>query len=684
MRESLSVFGIALLAIPVSFCGVPDSGEVAGTVDTVEDLASVAEVETESLVAYSQNREVCDDRTPLRKALFGDLHMHTTYSFDAFLYGVRTFPEDAYRYAKGEEIPFLPLDENGEMAGTARIDRPLDFVAVTDHAEFLGEWQLCNQEDSEGYATPFCEDYRANNPDLLPHMASIFNMTEPVRLEEICGADGSLCVDYLAAPWQDIIEAAEEANDSTSACSFTALIGYEYTGTPEMANYHRNVIFRNNNVPVQPVSYIDAPADYRLWRRLDEVCQNGSGCDYLTIPHNTNLSNGALLTPYRGMSDSLEEKLEYSRMRLASEPLVEIFQHKGGSECVNGLAGILGEPDELCNMEQLRPLGVDQNDLLSGTIDMRASETGAEPGDCGDQIGSGGMRNRGCVSKNDFYRTALLTGLEEEQATGMNPVKLGAIASTDTHMSTPGAASERLWQGHTGKEWDPASRVSEPPILPTNIYGNPGGLAGVWAVENSRDAIFDALQRREVFGTSGPRIRPRFFGAWDLDASACDMLDMVAHGYDNGVPMGGDLPAESGSGNGPVFIAAAWRDPADDATPLQKIQVVKGWIDGDGQKHYRVFDVAGTSDSSAGVDLATGERYGEGHAQLCAVFQDPDFDAALPAYYYLRAVENPSPRWSLVACLGLQEDQRPSSCSDPVVDQVIQEQAWTSPIWYTP
>ena len=290
----------------------------------------------------------------------------------------------------------------------------------------------------------------------------------------------------------------------------------------------------------------------------------------------------------------------------------------------------------------------------------------------------------GCLHRNDFYRTALLTGLSEQNETGLNPVKLGGIASTDTHMSTAGGVDERNWCGHIYTEWNRDGRLLEPSLIPSGKDGNPGGLTGVYAVENSRDGIFEALKRREVFGTSGPRISPRFFAGWNYDADLCEAPDWLEIAYAAGVPMGADMsPAPSGDAT-PKFLVSATKDPAAAATPLQKLQIVKGWIDADGAPNYKVFDVAGEAETGAGVDMNTGERYGEGHSSLCTVFEDPEFDPSLNTYYYMKAVENPSPRWSLLDCVSYSDDERPDVCDNPRIATAINEQAWTSPIWFTP
>ncbi len=631
-------------------------------------------------VARTEDRPACLDATPLRQALFGDLHVHTSFSFDAAANSTGASPADAYRFAQGESIPFWPIGPDGAPAGSITIDRPLDFVAVTDHGEFLGERRLCRDPESPRHDTEFCTAFRTDQRVGMQMLGAVITTETPSRIEEVCGEDGSLCLEWAKSPWGEIIQAAEDAYDRTEECSFTTFVGYEYTGTPGISNYHRNVVFRGSEVPDLPVSYIDAPTDSLLWQRLDEVCGEGTarpGCDYLTIPHNSNLANGRM-APYRGLDGTLEARRAYAEKRLEREPIIEIFQHKGGSECVNGLASVFAEPDELCDVEAVRVMGRDETvqSLLQGETTQRTEE-------CPDgENGNQGMLGAGCVDRTDFVRSALVVGLQEEMETGVNPVKLGIVASTDTHTATPGAVAEEDWRGAVSVEATPEERLM-PGLLTSGIDGNPGGLAGVWAVENSRDAIFDAMERREVFGTSGPRIRPRFFGGWDYDASLCGEVDLLEQAYAGGVPMGGEL-TPAGDGAAPMFLALAARDPVDNARLLQQLQLVKGWVDAEGTGRTRVIPIAGSPDNGAGVDPRTGERSGDGHDSLCTVYRDESFDPGLYAYYYLRVVENPSLRWSWHDCRRIDPEDRPAVCSDGSWPETIQEMAWTSPIWYRP
>ena len=615
--------------------------------------------------ASKQSAIACENNHHLKTAFFGDLHVHTSYSFDAPAYQINLTPSDANRYARGEEVPFFPLDEGGVAIGRAKIDRPLDFLAVTDHGEFLGERALCRNENSPRYDIPFCRAYRSDWTRGVTMLGAQVISEKPFRVPELCGEDGALCREYAKSPWHEIQTASNNENDP---CIFTSFIGYEYTGTPGVSNYHRNVIFRNATVPELPVSYIDAPVDSQLWASLDEVCNREKGCDYLTIPHNSNLSNGRM-APYRQIADTREAQLSYSTQRLKREPIMEIFQHKGASECINGLSSVLGAPDELCNIEAVRKIGAPrvlrEIRLEQGELKFGPGEESIPTEPCpADQYGTRGMLGAGCVGLTDFQRSALLVGLKEELRVGQNPIKLGVIASTDTHSANAGGVSESAWGGAVDSEATPIERLNQPALLTSNIIGNPGGLAGVWAEENTRDSIFDAMLRREVFGTSGPRISPRLFAGWELPDDLCDTDDMIGKAYESGVPMGGDLVSVDDLDKKPKFLVYATKDPV--GRRLESLQLIKGWIDAAGDMHNEVIPVV---EDLAGAD------------SLCSVYTDEDFDSSESAYYYLRVVEPSSPRWHTYDCARLEEDERPSVCSDGTYPETIREMAWTSPIW---
>lgn len=669
-KKSILLASLAMLAVVACKESEPQT-HVPNAEQASAAQAANAKQPSVQKVAYTQERQPCSEHSAERMALFGDVHVHTSLSFDAAANEIGATPTDANAFAKGEAIKFWPLDENGKPIGEYQIDRPLDFLAVTDHGEFLGERRLCHEPGSPSYETDYCVAYRSDQRQGMVMLGEVITTETPERVAEMCNEDGSLCREYAQAPWQQMIEAAEAANDKSSNCAFTSFVAYEYTGTPGTSNYHRNVIFRNGVVPDLPVSYIDAPYDSALWNKLDAACSGD--CDYLTIPHNSNLANGRM-APYMRLEPSKANRVAYAQQRQRREPIMEIFQHKGNSECVNGLTSILAEPDELCEIEAVRTMGKEEVYMERAQeghnlIMTPATEVTEE---CNGEIGENGMLGAGCIAPTDYHRSGLLVGMAEQQKTGVNPVKLGAIAATDTHTAAAGGVAEGDWRGAVTLEATPEERLA-PGLLTSGIDGNPGGLAGVWAVENSRDAIFEAMQRREVFGTTGPRIVPRFFAGWDFDSKLCEADNMVEQAYANGVPMGGDL-ADWKEGAKPTFLASALRDPAENSTALQKMELVKGWVDTDGKMHNKVISIAGSNvrDGKAGRD------------SFCAVYVDQDFDPKAHNYYYLRVVEQPVKRWHTYDCDAIAEDKRPAVCTDGSYPNMIQEMAWSSPIWITP
>ncbi|MFO0758279.1 MAG: DUF3604 domain-containing protein [Byssovorax sp.] len=613
---------------------------------------------------YTEMREPCAERDPLRKAFFGDLHVHTSLSFDAWTYDVRTLPADAYKFARGETIKLAPLDADGKPTRPVKLARPLDFAAVTDHSEYLGETSLCTTPGSPAYDTSTCKQYRPG---------SFFGLgvgADPPSRADICGPDGKPCTDAALPVWKGIQEAAEAAYDRTSACSFTSFVAYEYTLSPFGSNMHRNVIFRNATALPAPITYYDAPRAIDLWTALRNTCNDaGNGCDALAIPHNSNVSNGRLFHVEYWGKKGVEDEKRQARLRAEMEPLVEIYQHKGDSECINGLSTFAGAPDELCDAEKMQ-----KQPLL----------------DCGPTgTGTGALAGIGCTSWLDYVRNVWKAGLMEQARIGVDPYKLGVIASTDTHNGTPGRVDESTFEGHLGNaDRDPAVALGTKAVAAPPLRSNPGGLAGVWAEENSRDAIFDALRRRETFGTSGPRITVRLFAGWDYPGDLCDDPEMVKKGYAGGVPMGGDLPPHAASSGAPRFVVSALRDPGTAESPgtkLQRVEVIKIWLDAKGEPQEKVIVVAGSADNGASVDEKTCAPKGDGADLFCTVWSDPDFDPALPAAYYLRAVENPTCRWSTWVCNGLTpEKQAELACDALGVPKTIQERAWSSPVWYTP
>lgn len=635
--------------------GLPDVTDADVTADASEDPP---------LVRYTEERAPCLNRTPLRNLYWGDTHIHTRYSFDAWVVDTRATPSDAYRFARGEPMQILPLDENGEGTTRIQLDRPLDFAAVTDHSEYLAEIDGCTTPGSGAYDTDTCRQYRIADQNTVVAFGSRITSATPSRFAGIC--DAIDCAAESRRVWRRIRDEAEEWYDRSGACEFTTFQGYEYSSAVGISNLHRNVIFRNERTPDHVTSMFEEPIPDGLFDRLTVDCIEGiEGCEVLSIPHNSNWSNGNLFAIEYPAGASIEEQRALAQRRATLEPIVEIFQHKGDSECVNGLRSAAAAPDELCDFEKLR-------------------DTIGE--DCRDGTGTGAMAGLGCTSRFDFVRYVLKEGLREAARIGVNPYALGITAATDTHNATGGWVREDAWPGHFGEnEIEPEDRLADPPLTPGGIVMNPGGLTAVWAVENSRDAIFEAMQRREVYGTSGPRIGVRLFAGFDLDPEMCGAPDFAERGFAGGVPMGGDL---TGSPESPLQIAVhAEADLGVEGrpgAPLQRIQIVKGWLDAEGELHEQVIDVAGDANNGATVDPDTCALVGEGATSLCTVWTDPEFDPTQHAFYYARVVENPTCRWSTWDCIRSAPEDRHPNCSDPSVPLTIQERAWTSPVWFTP
>lgn len=652
-----------MLAAALTAAGCDDGGEAGPVVDAAPPAdgapTDAAPTDAEPADAAPPIGR-CADFAPERNLYFGDLHVHTAYSFDAWVFDVRNRPEDAYRFARGEAVQLPPVGPDGVGQTTVRLARPLDFAAVTDHAEFLAEIQACTTPGSAAYDSATCIGYRRAEGASVANFGLTLTQPAPTRFNDICGPGRVDCAAGAADVWQRTREAANAAQSDGPTCDFTAFVAYEYSGATGLSNLHRNVLFRGDDVPDLPVTYFDEPTPDGLFKRLESECLDAPGdCDVLAIPHNGNWSNGNLFALTWMGAESIDAQRTQAARRARLEPLVEIMQHKGDSECHPALGDPLGAPDEACRFEKLRP----------------------EASDCGEGTGRGAMIGQGCLSRYDFVRGALLRGLAQWKALGINPFELGFIAATDTHNGTPGLVAERDWPGHWGNNEDAdAKRLSKGTLTPGGVLFNPGGLAAVWAEENTREALFDALRRREVYGTSGPRIGVRFFGGWGFDAALCDDPALVTRGYAEGVPMGGRLEA-AGAG-APRFVISALRDagaPARPGAPLERVELIKGWVDAEGNLRERVVVVAGAADPDAAC-----QPTGQGADALCGVWTDPDFDPTAPAFYYARVLEVPSCRWSAWACLELNGDDRPAACDDPAVPKTVRERAWTSPIWYLP
>ena len=578
----------------------------------------------ESQVYLNEDREPCTVYVPNKIPLFGDLHVHTALSLDANTQGTLNTPDDAYRYAKGQPLYLQPYNEDKTSSRRTKLVKPLDFAAVTDHAELLGEVRLCTDPESRKYHGFQCRAYRS-----FPKLSYFFmnakaSMRKPLGM---CGDSREICLEAAEKPWQEIVQAAEEHYDRTKSCEFTTFVGYEWTGAAYSGNnLHRNIIFESSNVPHQPISFYEAPTRAELWEQLDQACSKD--CSYLVIPHNSNLSNGFMF-----------EKPDQDEIYLQNirEPLVEIFQHKGSSECA------INSNDPLCSFEQLP-----YKDFKSKF-----------------------SRDLSMPPKSSFVRDALNQGLLIQAQENINPFKFGFIGSTDTHLGTPGLVDEDVFPGHGGA--GKSFRTSIPEGLPDDIEFNPGGLAVVWAEENSRTSIFNALKRKEVYGTSGPRFLVRFFLGESLDKNLCSQPEAISIAYSNGVPMGATSQADLIS-KARLFISASADQSLSDQF-IEKLQVVKGSII-DGEIVTSVHDVM--THEPTDLDLDSCKIIGTGVRSMCMVWDDPSFKQGEEAYYYVRVIANKSCRWSHDLCL-----KNSDYCeeSNPNVPKFIQERAWTSPIW---
>jgi hypothetical protein len=615
--------------------------------------------DAELAIARSEQRAPCRDQSATRNPYFGDLHVHTTYSLDANTQDTRARPVDAYAFARGARLEIQPFDADGKGLRSLQLGRPLDFAAVTDHAEYFGEIESCQTPGMPGYDTLHCTIFRS-----WPRLAYyLFNSRGSMTKQRYgwCGEDGEHCKRAALGPWQEMQDAAEAAYDRSESCQFTSFVAYEWTGSGgrDASNLHRNVVFRNHAVPPLPISFVDQPVPQLLWSELDAACaQRGEACDFVSIPHNSNISAEKMFQTVN--PDGSPLTAADARFRARSEPIVEIIQHKGESECLLGS----GSEDELCNFEQL-------------------------PYDT--FLGARSKSFRNVPGPLNFVRNVLGEGLVQHEAVGGNPFRFGLIGSTDTHLGAPGAVSERRHAGHGGAG-PPVTQL--PTGLTDQIEFNPGGLAVLWAEENSRDALFAALKRRESYATSGPRISLRLFAGWNYPEGLCQSSDFAQQGYLGGVPMGGTLTASNERGAAPTFALSAAMDAGTDEEPgtaLQRAQIVKVWLE-NGKAREQVYDVAGDAQNGASVDLDTCTPQGAGFEQLCSVWRDPNYRPEQRALYYARVLENPSCRWSTWICKDLDVDcsdpgsldESVAGCCDESFPKTIQERAWSSPIWVDP
>lgn len=590
------------------------------------------------------------------RPLFGDTHLHTALSLDAGMLGCILGPEDAYRFARGEEVV-------SSTCQRVKLSRPLDFLVVADHSDQMG----------------FAPDFFAGKPNILadPKGRRWYDMVKAGKAGE---AFNELIQDFSAgkfpkallyvpgtpayrSTWQRVIKAAEAANDPGR---FTAFIGYEWTSMPGGNNLHRNVIFRDGGdragqvepyITAKPLGS-DNPRD--LWKWM-AAYEKKTGGDVLAIAHNGNLSNG-IMFPLIEPGTGKEIDLEYAEERRRWERLYEVTQTKGDGES----HPFLSPNDEFADYENWD----------KGSLDLSTAK-----------------KNE--MLEFEYARSALKNGLKMEAKFGVNPFKIGLIGSTDSHTGLT-AVEEDSFMGKTVSS-EPSAKRWEHTFLKHPKTGlaiqywetTAAGFAAVWATENTREAIFDAMERRETYATTGSRMAVRFFGGWDIAAEDANNRMPARIGYTKGVPMGGDL-SNAPRGVAPSFLVAALKDPL--GANLDRIQIIQGWLDANGNTQERVYDVVwGDADKrkmgadgkvptvGSTVDVANASWTNTiGDTELITVWKDTDFDHTLRAFYYVRVIEIPTPRWTAYDAkyYGIK--------MPPEVPMTTTERAYTSPIWYTP
>jgi hypothetical protein len=573
---------------------------------------------------------------PLRNAYFGDLHLHSSYSMDAFAMSTRTTPEDAFRYARGESVEYFGQPQK-RMA-------PLDFLALTDHAEYLGVVR---------------QTIDANGPYAHTEWFTMMTSKDPkVSAEAFKKLIGSTIVNKpmpefsdpatLHTAWAQYAAVAEKYNEPGK---FTAFVGFEWTSAPEFQNLHRCVIFADSG-PDMPYTSFDSQNPEDLWRYLQT--QRQAGHEVIAVPHNSNASNG-LMFNVKDLSGRPLTR-DYAERRMANEPLAEIIQGKGQSDT----SPELSPNDEFARFEMWK--------YLIGTSTPMKSATGS------------------------YIRQAYGVGQALQEKLGVNPFKYGIEAGTDFHSGLSSTEASNYPGSHGNQDSDP-SLAKKVITDTTSIGGEPptslgsGGLTGVWAEENTRAALFAAMKRKETFGTSGVRIKVRMFAGWDYPQDLTKNADWVKTAYAQGVPMGGDLPPHAGAAR-PTFVVAAIKDP--NSGNLDRIQIIKVWTK-HGVSHEQVFDVVWSGDRKVDpksgkvppvgstVDVKTATYTNSiGSPELSGQWLDTGFDPAAHATYYARVLEIPTPRWSTYWAAKLQvapNREQPTT---------VQQRAWTSPIWFSP
>lgn len=601
---------------------------------------STIEDATEEVTLTNEEITRTADYNPLKNAYFGQTHLHTGWSFDEAFYNVRVGPENAYKHARGEKVKH-------PYGYDVQLKLPLDFMVVSEHAEYMGVLIQMYDPNNPLSKHPLAKQLVESGNDEAKSTKGFYTLvSQTIQPDGTTKPDSTLNTSSLKkSVWDAYIKIT---NDFYEPGKFTTLAGYEWSSQPNMSNLHRNVIFRSTDNLPTPFSYFDSQIPEDLWEWMD--FQRNNGTELLAIPHNGNLSNGIMFALEDSYGNPISK--DYAETRMRNEKLTEIIQTKGQSET--------------------HPL-MSPNDEFSGF------EIWTKP-----VAGPGTVK----VVETNYVRNAFRNGMLMKKKLGVNPFKYGVVGGGDIHTSIVSHEEYEHSGEHNLKSSTPEARLLNiVPNEPSKIEQGTAGLSCVWAEENTRESIYDAMERKETWATSGPRITIRVFGGYDFGNTQPSDSNWAEIGYKNGAPMGSDIPKNS---DGKPVKLMIWALKGPNSGNLDRVQVVKGWIDSEGNSQEKIYNVAWGGDRKLDangklpnvgntVDIPNASYTNTiGSPELKTVWTDPDFDASQQAFYYLRVLEIPTPRWSTydAKVLGI----------EPPKDfpATIQERAWSSPIWYTP